>query len=83
MVESKSADTSINFKGHSELSCSVPSLRTLGNFPRSECLGVPVLIFERDDGLFEILPSGCGPFPTRAFAESVAVAGSGWRRDPD
>jgi hypothetical protein len=28
-------------------------------------------IAQRDDGLFEILPSGCGPFPTRNFAQAV------------
>jgi hypothetical protein len=28
-------------------------------------------IAQRDDGLFEILPAGCGPFPTRNFAQAV------------
>jgi hypothetical protein len=50
--------------------------------PRPERQWVsPVLsnlhVAERDDGLFEILPAGSGPFPTRAFAESVAMADSG------
>ena len=33
----------------------------------------PALICQRDDGLFEILPAGSGPFPTRMFAEAVAA----------
>ena len=30
-------------------------------------------IFQRDDGAYEIGLDGLGPFPTRAFAESVAA----------
>ena len=30
-------------------------------------------VAERDDGLFEIVPAGSGPFPTRSFAEGVAA----------
>jgi hypothetical protein len=30
-------------------------------------------IYQRDDGAFEVGLDGDGPFPTRAFAESVAA----------
>jgi hypothetical protein len=31
----------------------------------------PPYIIERDDGMFEIVPNGAGPFPTRTFANAV------------
>lgn len=39
-----------------------------------ERLSRPVanLVFQRDDGLFEIGLNGAGPFPTRSFAEAIA-----------
>jgi hypothetical protein len=59
---------------HSDKSSRSPALRTI-NFPE---LSEPVspLICERDDGQFQIGlgDAAAGPFPTRAFAESVALA---------
>jgi hypothetical protein len=36
----------------------------------------PVIIVERDDGMFAVgWHDAAGPFPTRLFAEAVALAG--------
>ena len=76
MVESKSANSSIQFKEHSELSRSVLPLRTLSNLRRSErAHSAPPQIFQRDDGAYQVGldVDAPGPFPTLQFAQAIAA----------
>ena len=68
MAELKSAAAAEPANEYSELSRSVLSLRTLNNLLRSEWQ--PPLVFERDDGLFQLglADDAAGPFP-RSLSE--------------
>jgi hypothetical protein len=54
------------------LSCKPRRFSPLGDQGLSHPFANQYAVIERDDGMFEILPDGSGPFPTRAFAEAVA-----------